>query len=164
MDISKLSTESIKSAFHLVQQREQLEAELAKVNAKLIALFEGKQVPATKPFVAKGPAAEKTKKAKSVEKASKAREKKSRGAVQKNLLEYLKSAGEAGVTAKQIAKDLGMRNQNIHVWFGGTGKKYPQIVKLGRGHWAWSHNAPVAASVSEAAPEAAPVEISGASF
>jgi hypothetical protein len=154
MEISKLSTESLKAALHLVQERESLEAKLAEVNAKLVALFEGRSIGSPSSKAAGKKTYSSTKK--TAGRRSNLREEASRDTTQKtkdakrarklrgdlagSILDLLKKAGPVGVTARQISAELGIKNQNIHVWFGGTGKKYPQIVKLGRGHWAYIEN------------------------
>ena len=51
------------------------------------------------------------------------------------ILEILETAGERGVRAVDVAKQLGVNPPNIYVWFATTGKKNKAIKKLGPGRY-----------------------------
>jgi hypothetical protein len=34
-----------------------------------------------------------------------------------------------------LSKKIGVKNANVHVWFSSTGKKLPEIKRVGKGHF-----------------------------
>lgn len=58
-----------------------------------------------------------------------------RGALKEFILKELQAAGKAGVAVKELSERLGVKNQNIHVWFSSTGKSLGAR-KVGRGRYA----------------------------
>lgn len=56
-----------------------------------------------------------------------------RGGLGKRVLAALEGAGPAGVKVAELAKTLGVKGTNLHVWFATTGKKHAK--KVGRGHY-----------------------------
>jgi hypothetical protein len=54
-----------------------------------------------------------------------------KGFMKSAVTELLKAAGEAGMKVKEISAKVGKPSQNIHVWFGTTGKKLDYIEKIG---------------------------------
>jgi hypothetical protein len=48
----------------------------------------------------------------------------------------LTAAGPEGTTVQEIGKALGVRSQNVHVWFSTTGKKQDWIAKVGEARFA----------------------------
>lgn len=56
-----------------------------------------------------------------------------RGATKELILEALKAAGAVGISVKELSAKLGLKNQNVHVWFNTTGKKLAKIEKTGKG-------------------------------
>ncbi len=51
------------------------------------------------------------------------------------ILKLLKTAGAKGVTTKEIASRLGMKVQNVHVWFSFKGRKLSALQKVGQARW-----------------------------
>jgi len=103
MDI--ISTQTLKSLVALSEKRDSLLSEVEKINHQLKLALSGK-IPS-----------------KQVNATSKSSTADRRGAVKDLVVSALKSAGEAGVSVQELAAKLGMRNQNLHVWFSSTGKK-----------------------------------------
>ncbi len=58
--------------------------------------------------------------------------------LKEQILGQLRAAGAAGATVQDIAKPLGVKAQNVHVWFATTGKKNPDIQKVGESRYALS--------------------------
>ena len=48
----------------------------------------------------------------------------------------LKQAGAEGAAVRDIAAKLKVKPVNVHAWFHGTGKKFPEIVKVGQARFA----------------------------
>lgn len=59
-----------------------------------------------------------------------------RGEIAKQILSVLSAAGREGISVQEIASKIGANYRNIHVWFSSTGKKNPQILKIGRGKFS----------------------------
>lgn len=59
-----------------------------------------------------------------------------RGEIARQILGALSAAGREGISVQEIAAKIGANYRNIHVWFSSTGKKNPQIVKIGRGKFS----------------------------
>jgi len=61
-----------------------------------------------------------------------------RGALKESILAALKAAAASGLSAKELSSRLGVKNQNIHVWFSSTGKGVKGLKKSGAGTWIYS--------------------------
>ena len=57
------------------------------------------------------------------------------GRLKARILAALKSAGDKGVAVKELSAKLGVKNQNVHVWFSSTGKKLGTIQRVGAGRY-----------------------------
>ena len=62
------------------------------------------------------------------------------GALKESILAALKKAGGGGLAVKDLAAALGVRSQNIHVWFSSTGRKVKSVTKVGAGRWKYNDN------------------------
>ena len=51
------------------------------------------------------------------------------------ILKLLKTAGAKGISTKEIASRLGMKVQNVHVWFSFKGRKLSALQKVGQARW-----------------------------
>lgn len=52
------------------------------------------------------------------------------------ILGLLKAAGSKGASIKEIAARLGMKVQNVHVWFSFKGRRLAALQKIGPAQWA----------------------------
>ena len=147
MDISKISTSILESLIKLTKKREALLEELKSVEAKLAAAYAGtggKTAKADKPAgrgtrrrgrkskASAKPAATAVA-ASPVRKA--ARGEGRRGALKAKILSALRAAGDKGIAVKDLSKKIGVKNQNVHVWFSSTGKKLGIVQKVGAGSY-----------------------------
>lgn len=126
-----------KSLSGLTAKRDSLIGELKKIESAIVAALSGKgsevakasgkkrgPKPKAKVVAAKVAAPKKAVKAVKA-KASKAAagaKRGKRGALKEQILSALKSAGSKGVSVKDLSKNLGVKTQNVHVWFSTTGK------------------------------------------
>lgn len=159
MDTANINTATLRDLLKLTEKRDALLGELKKIEADISRTASGRTaVPAASPAAPKAkrktrrrrknaaapkvaaaptaPKAAKAVKAPEAKKAAKATTRKSsgkRGALKSRILSALSDAGAKGVTVKDLSKDLGVKSQNIHVWFSSTGKKLKEIQKLGPG-------------------------------
>lgn len=139
MDISKISTSVLEGLIKLTKKREALLEELKSVEAKLAAAYSGgaSEKPAKVAKIvrrrgrkAKAPAAAPAAK---VAAASKSLGR--RGALKTKIIAALRAAGDKGIAVKDLSKKIGVKNQNVHVWFSSTGKKLGVIQKVGAGSY-----------------------------
>ncbi|GAT34407.1 hypothetical protein TSACC_22832 [Terrimicrobium sacchariphilum] len=52
------------------------------------------------------------------------------------ILGLLKVAGSKGLSIREIASKLGMKAQNVHVWFSFKGRKLADLQKIGQAQWS----------------------------
>lgn len=135
MDISSLSTATLRNLISLVEKRDALLSELTKIDADISAAYSGGSTTSTASGKRRGrkpgrkakavapvqPAevAVKAKAAKPDKKARKAR----KGGIKESIVAALKEAGANGISVKDLSAKLGLKPQNVHVWFATTGKK-----------------------------------------
>ena len=137
MSLSSFTSASLKSLSKLIDKKESLASEIAKIEAEITAFLTGKPVKATakrrgRP-AKKGAAVKKSVPAKKAPKAGKKRI--VRGGLGAKILTALEVAGDAGVKVADLAKSLKVNGTNLHVWFATTGKKNSAIKKVGKGHY-----------------------------
>ncbi|CAN5554688.1 hypothetical protein BH09VER1_BH09VER1_38060 [soil metagenome] len=134
MDISSINTAKLKSLLKLTEVRDAIAAELQKVEEAIASVFSGSSAPAKtgpKPGKRRGrkpgrkavavaapdaPAAKASPAKKAAKKGGR------RGAMKDQILSILKEAGAKGASVKDISSKLGVKTQNVHVWFSTTGK------------------------------------------
>jgi hypothetical protein len=143
MDISKISTSVLESLIKLTKKREALLEELKSVEAKLTAAYSGGKAPKAAKVgkVAKSPgrrgrkskAAAKPSAASAPSAKSAAKGLGRRGALKAKIIAALRAAGDKGIAVKDLSKKIGVKNQNVHVWFSSTGKKLGVIQRVGTG-------------------------------
>lgn len=138
MNITNISSNALKNLIKLTQRKEGLLNEIEKIESQLASLITGK--PARITGKRRGRPA-KAKKAGRPAKAAKATKGRSsakrapRGQIKKKILSALKAAGDAGMKVTDLSKKIGVKNANVHVWFSSTGKKLPEIKRVGKGHF-----------------------------
>ena len=151
MPLSNLSTAGLEKLIALVKKRETLQAELAAIELELTAALGGGSAPAakapkTRKVRGKGkkakaaPVAKEAPKAAAPAPAAKPApvKKGKRGALKESVLAALKAAGPAGIAVKDLSAKLGVKNQNLHVWFSTTGKTVKGLKKTKAGTWAYA--------------------------
>ena len=128
MSIGNLNAAGLRQLISLVEKRDALAAELEKVEKALSAALAGSGA-AKLPILSRkiGPTAK-----------TKSGKKGRRGALKEAILNALKEAGPAGLGAKDLSTKLGVKNQNIHVWFSTTGKTVKGLKKTKAGTWAYA--------------------------
>ena len=138
MNLSHLTSDTLKSLFKLTEKRDEFIKEVEKIESQLIGLISVKSQ-ATGGKRRGRPAkrgAKAVKKAPKVPKSGAIRG--PRGGLGKKVLKALEAAGDAGVKVAELAKTLKVKGPNIHVWFATTGKKNKSIKRVGKGHYRLS--------------------------
>jgi hypothetical protein len=135
MSLTNISSESLKGLIKLTKRKEGLLAEIGKIESQLAALVAGKPSRSASKGKRGGRPAKKTGRSVKAGKPARKSTRGSRGGLKNRILSALKAAGDAGVKVTDLAKKIGVKNTNVHVWFSTTGKKHPEIRKVGRGHF-----------------------------
>ena len=58
-----------------------------------------------------------------------------RGELAAKILEQLHTAGDSGISVRELAGKIGANSKNLHIWFGTTGKKNKRIEKIGEARY-----------------------------
>ena len=119
MSIPNISYATLRSLVTLLEKREAIQAELSRIEAQISAALGGSPVKTNPTQTAKSKPAKRGK----------------RGAVKEAVLAELTAAGKNGASVKELSSKLGIKNQNLHVWFHTTGKKIKGLKKVGKGQW-----------------------------
>jgi hypothetical protein len=138
MNITNISSTALKNLIKLTQRKEGLLNEIQKIESQLASLITGKPARATgkrRSRPAKGKKAGRPAKAAKATKARSSAKRAPRGQIKKKILAALKAAGDAGMKVTDLSKKIGVKNANVHVWFSSTGKKLPEIKRVGKGHF-----------------------------
>ena len=119
----RISTHSLRQLIKLTEQRHRLVKELKRIETRLAALMPGEKT--LKVSGRRGRL--------KANRQAKGSGRGKRGSLGRKVLAALESAGPAGVKVAELAKEIGVKGTNLHVWFGTTGKKHAK--KIGRGHY-----------------------------
>ena len=60
-----------------------------------------------------------------------------RGQLKEAILDAMRTAGERGISLRDLGDQLNMHSVKLGQWMATTGKKVPQIRNIGRGVYAW---------------------------
>lgn len=165
MNLTQLTSADLKRIAALLEQKEALEAQIARLNSELTAFEGGGTPPAALPIKGRpgrkpGPRAAKA----PVSPASAPARRAKRGAVKSAIVDLIKSAGKVGITVKEIAAKTGAKYNRVFTWFYTTGRNVSDIKKVGPGKYAWvgggapeAKSAPTPAPVPKASQAAKPV-------
>jgi DNA-binding NarL/FixJ family response regulator len=138
MDLSKIDTSTLESLIKLTKKRDILLDELKKLEAVISSVSSGEKSDSASAVRRKGRGRRRSATAAAEPKAAKTSEAPAsgrRGALKARILAALKSAGDKGVAVKELSAKLGVKNQNVHVWFSSTGKKLGTIQRVGAGRY-----------------------------
>ena len=142
MNLTQIASADLKQVVTLVEQKETLLAQVAKLDAELTSIESGYTTAPAAP--AKGKPGRKPGRPAKAKTGG-------RGAMKAAITELLQGAGESGLTVQDIAAKLKAKPGNVHVWFGSTGKAIKEIKKLGPGKYAWAGTAVPVATPAPAA-------------
>ncbi|MHB1308758.1 MAG: hypothetical protein ACYDC1_00315 [Limisphaerales bacterium] len=123
MQLENLTSADLKDLVELVEQKEALAAQIARINAQLDA-FGG-----AKPTAVKAMAP--------VSAPRKTTKRQPRGQLKAAILALLKGTGSKGLAVSEIAAKVGLASKAVFAWFYRTGKSIKQIKKVGEARYAW---------------------------
>ena len=130
MKITDLSSKTFSYLASLTKKKERLHAKIKEVEKQIELLSSGKENLAKNAVRAgrKRRGAAKKKGGKSTKRAP-------RGFLKTQITKIIAAAGDAGITAKDIAAKIGKPVNHVQVFFSGTGKKLGIFERLDSGHW-----------------------------
>ncbi len=132
MDLTSLTASDLKKITSLIEKKSKLAEQIAEIDRELASFGSGAApAPVGRPRGRK-PGSTVKKAARKVTRGGGRR-----GAVRDAIVGILKAAGPEGAAVRDIADQLGQKSTNVHAWFQATGKKTPEIKKVGKGTYAW---------------------------
>jgi hypothetical protein len=114
MSLASLSSEQLHHLLKLIEEKEAIEAKLAKIDQSLKALENG-TTPQKVRVVSVG-----------------SRRGRRRVGLKNAILKKLQTAGQEGMTVKDLAASIGAKLGSVSVWFYTTGKTIKSIQKIGK--------------------------------
>ncbi len=149
MNLTQIASADLKRVVTLVEQKETLLAQVAKLDAELAGFQSGE--PATPVAPTKGKPGRKPGRPAKAKTGG-------RGAMKAAITELLTAAGASGLSVQDIAAKLKVKPGNVHAWFSSTGKTVKKIKKLGPGKYGWAGTAAPVAAPAPVAKTESPVE------
>ena len=157
MSLNNITSSELRKLISIVERKESLQEELAEIESTLSAYL------SPEPTTPAAPGPRRTRKSRAVRVSKplevkapkpKVRQTESKsaplsrgpkpgqrpGALKDSILAALQKAGDEGVAVKDLAAALGVKSQNIHVWFSSTGRKVKGVTKVGAGRWKYNGN------------------------
>ncbi len=135
MNLASLTSADFKQIARLLEQKESLQAQVAKIDAELAKIDSGE--PAAPAQGRLGRKLGRPAKAKPAEAKPAKLKRAARGSVKTAIIEVLKGAGESGIAVKDIAAKLGTKYNGVFTWFYNTGSKIKEIKKVGPAKYRW---------------------------
>ena len=138
MDLSKITTSTLEALVKLTKRRDGIVGELKRIEAAIAGLYSGKKSEPSAGRRRRGKGARRSApvvRAKAAKVSGAQVTTGRRGALKARILTALRTAGDKGVAVKELSAKLGVKNQNVHVWFSSTGKKLGIIQRVGAGRY-----------------------------
>jgi hypothetical protein len=138
MDLSKITTSTLEALVKLTRKRDTVLGELKRIEAAIAAAYAGRKSEPSPGRRKKGKGRRRVAPAVGTRAAKLSQAQAAggrRGALKARILAALRSAGDKGVAVKELSAKLGVKNQNVHVWFSSTGKKLGTIQRVGAGRY-----------------------------
>jgi hypothetical protein len=131
MSLANLTSDQLSRLVELIKHKEQLQAQLAQIDAELESLESGSPLPKKRGHKPGRPTV-------SAVAAKPAKTRKRSKRLKGSLLKALEAAGSTGITVKELAAKLNVKPGNIFSWFYTTGKKVKGIKKVGEAKYSYS--------------------------
>lgn len=131
MSLANLTSDQLNRLIELVKRKEELQAELARLDAEFQSLESGSPLPKKRGRKPGRPSA-------SANEAAPTKRRRRLTRLKEPLLKALESAGAAGITVKELSAKLNVNPGNIFSWFYTTGKKVKGIKKVGEAKYSYS--------------------------
>jgi hypothetical protein len=138
MNLSGLNSKDWARIATLIEKKEKLKTQLGEIDRELDAF--GADAPENGAASPRPRARRGRKPARRAARAAKPGKtgKTARGQLKESVIKELKSGGKEGVTVRDLVAKLGSTYGNITAFFQTTGKKIPEIKKVGPARFAWA--------------------------
>ena len=145
MSLNNISSAELRQLISIVERKERVQEELREIESKLSTYVSEPTIPSTRTLrrMRKSRAVRANEQVKAPkQKGTQADLKTSqkRGALKESILVALQKADGVGIAIKDLSRTLGVKAQNLHVWFSSTGKKVKGVTKVSAGRWAYKDN------------------------
>ena len=142
MSLNKITSSELRTLIAIVERKESLQEELAKIESTLSAYLSPEPTTPARRARRTTPPKPKVRQAesKSAPLSRGPKPGQRAGALKDSILAALQKAGDEGVAVKDLAAALGVKSQNIHVWFSSTGRKVNGLTKVRAGRWKYNGN------------------------
>ena len=149
MSLNNITSAELKKLISIVERKECVQEELREIESKLSTHLSPEPATSTARTprgtrksrsvrVSKRPLEVKASKSKVQQAESKSGQR--HGALRDSILAALQKADGAGIPIKELSRTLGVKAQNLHVWFSSTGRKVKGVTKVSAGCWAYAGN------------------------
>jgi hypothetical protein len=132
MSLANLTSDQLSRLVELIKRKEQLQADLARIDVELQSLESGSPLPKRRGRKPGRPSLSATG-------AAPTKRRKRSKRLKDGLLKELAAAGSAGLTVKELAAKLNVKSGNVFSWFYTTGKKIKGIKKVGEAKYSLRH-------------------------
>jgi hypothetical protein len=157
MSLNNITSSELRKLISIVERKESVKEELAEIESKLSAYLspeptapatrgprrtsKSRAVRVSKPLEGKAPKPKvRQAESKSAPLSRGPKPGQRPGALKDSILAALQKAGDEGVAIKDLSAALGVKSQNIHVWFSSTGRKVKGVTKVVAGRWKYNGN------------------------
>ena len=149
MSLNNITSAELRQLISIVERKERVQEELREIESKLSTYVSPESTtPSTRTprrtrksravRASKQPLEVKAPKSKVQQAESETGQR--RGALKDSILAALQKADGAGIAIKDLSRTLGVKAQNLHVWFSSTGRKVKGVTKVSAGRWAYKGN------------------------
>jgi hypothetical protein len=149
MSLNNITSAELRQLISIVERRERVQKELREIESKLSTHLSPQ--PTTRATrtpgrtrktgavrISKQPLEVKAPKSKLQQSESESGQR--HGALKDSILAALQKADGSGIAIKDLSRALGVKAQNLHVWFSSTGRKVKGVTKVSAGRWAYKVN------------------------
>jgi hypothetical protein len=145
MSLNNISSAELRQLIAIVERKERVQEELREIESKLSTYVSEPTIASTRTLrrVRKSRAVRASKQVKAAKAKLQQADSKSgkrHGALRDSILAALQKTDGAGIPIKELSRTLGVKTQNLHVWFSSTGRKVKGITKVSAGRWAYKDN------------------------
>ena len=149
MSLNTITSADLKQLVSIVERKERVQQELREIETKLLAYLSPEPTAPAKRTsrrtrksravrVSKQPLEVKAPKSNFLQAELKSGQR--HGALKDSILAALQKADGSGIAIKDLSRALGVKAQNLHVWFSITGRKVKGVTKVSAGRWAYKGN------------------------
>jgi hypothetical protein len=131
MSLANLTSDQLSHLVELIKRKEQLQADLARIDAEMQSLESGSPLPKKRGRKPGRPSL-------SAAGTAPTKRKKRSKRLKDSLLKELEAAGSGGLTVKELSAKLKVKPGNVFSWFYTTGKKIKGIKKVGEAKYSYS--------------------------